>query len=50
MCTHDLCLEQKHENSQKNSNENCHFYTREKLMYVAWACLRNVKVWTDAPL
>ena len=35
-CTHDLCFEQKYENSQKLSNENCHFYSREKSLYVAW--------------
>ena len=22
--------------------ENCHFYIREKLLYIAWACFRNV--------
>ena len=42
--THDLCFEQKYENSQKNSNENCRFYSREKSLYVAWACFRNVFV------
>ena len=41
-CTHDLCFEQKNENSQNISNENCHFYSREKSLYVAWACFRNV--------
>ena len=24
-----------------NSTENCHFYSREKLLYIAWACFRN---------
>ena len=24
-CTHNLCFEQKNENSQNNSTENCHF-------------------------
>ena len=24
-----------------NSTENCHFYSREKSLYVAWACFRN---------
>ena len=24
------------------SSENLHFYTREKLLYIAWASLRNV--------
>ena len=42
MCTHNLCFEQKYENSKKNSNENCDFYSREKSLYIAWACLRNV--------
>ena len=26
----------------KKSNEICHFYRREKMLYVAWACFRNV--------
>ena len=26
----------------KKSNENCHFYSREKSLYIAWACFRNV--------
>ena len=25
----------------KNSAENCYFYCREILQYIAWACLRN---------
>ena len=25
----------------KKSTENCHFYSREKLLYIAWARLRN---------
>ena len=37
----DLCFEQKYEKSKNNSNENCHFYTREKSLYVAWACFLN---------
>ena len=41
MCTHNLCFEQKYENCQKRSTENCHFYSCEKLLYVAWACFRN---------
>ena len=41
MCTHDLCFEQKYENSPKNSTENCHFNSREKSLYVAWAWFRN---------
>ena len=43
MCTHNLCFEQKYENRQNISTENCHFYTREKSLYVAWACFRNVR-------
>ena len=42
MCTHNLCFEQKYENSQKISTESCHFHSREKSLYVAWACFRNV--------
>ena len=26
---------------KKKSNENCHFYSREKSLYTAWACFRN---------
>ena len=26
---------------KKKSTENCHFYSREKSLYVAWACFRN---------
>ena len=40
-CTHNICFGQKYENSQKNSTENCHFYGREKSLYIAWACFRN---------
>ena len=35
-CTHNICFEQKYENSQ-----NCHFYSRQKSLYIAWACFRN---------
>ena len=41
---HNICFEQKYENSQKNSTENCHFYNCEILQYIAWACFRNVTV------
>ena len=41
-CTHNICFEQKYENSQKNATENCHFYSREKWLYIAWACFGNV--------
>ena len=27
---------------KQNSTENCHFYSSEKSLYVAWACFRNV--------
>ena len=27
---------------KKKSTENCHFYSREKSLYIAWACFRNV--------
>ena len=43
-CTHNLCFEQKYENSQKISTENFHFYSREISLYIAWECLRNVKM------
>ena len=26
---------------KNKKNENCHFYTREKSLYVAWAYFRN---------
>ena len=39
--THNQCFEQKYENSKKTSTENFHFYRREKLLYIAWACFRN---------
>ena len=28
-CTHNICFEQKYRNNQRNSTENCHFYSRE---------------------
>ena len=40
-CTHNLCFEQKYENSQNISPENCHFYSFEKSLFVSWACFRN---------
>ena len=27
--------------NSKKSTENCHFYSREKSLNVAWACVRN---------
>ena len=41
MRTYNICFEQKYENSQNNSTENCHFYSHEKSLYIAWACFRN---------
>ena len=38
-CTRNICFEQKYENSQKKSTENCHFHSREKSLYIAWACI-----------
>ena len=29
---------------KKKSTENCHFYSREKSLYVAWACFRNENI------
>ena len=26
---------------KKNSTENCHFYSCEKSLYIAWLCFRN---------
>ena len=40
-CTHNICFEQKYENSQNISTKNCHFYSREKSLYIARACFRN---------
>ena len=40
-CTLNICFEQKYENSPKKSTENCHVYSREKSLYIAWACFRN---------
>ena len=31
MCTHNRCFEQKYENNQNISTENCHFYSCEKI-------------------
>ena len=41
MCIHNLCFDQKYENSQKISTENFHFYSLEKSLYVAWVCFHN---------
>ena len=37
-CTYNICFEQKYENSQTISTENCYFYSSEKSLYIAWAC------------
>ena len=47
-CTHNICFEQKYENSKKNSTKNCHFYSHEKSLYIAWACFRNI--WSSLTL
>ena len=39
-CTHNLCFEQKFENSQKNSTEMV-IFTAMISLYIAWECLRN---------
>ena len=42
-CAHDLCFEQS-KNNNIFSSENYHFDSREKLLYIEWACFRNGKV------
>ena len=42
-CTHDLCFEQKLEKYHNFLTENYHFYSGEKLQYIARACFRNGK-------
>ena len=41
MCTHNQCFRAKKEKYYNFSSENEHFYSREILLYIAWACLRN---------
>ena len=41
MCTHDLCFRAKIRKYHKFSSENYHFYIREILQYIVWACFRN---------
>ena len=36
-------FEQNKKKNIKKSSENKHFYSREILLYIAWACLRNVE-------
>ena len=33
---------------KEKSNENCHFLSREKSLYVAWACFRNALFFCQA--
>ena len=44
-CTHNLCFEQKYENSKKIT-EKCHFYSCEKSPYIACVCFRNDVLYT----
>ena len=40
--THNQSFEQNYEKyKKKKSSENQHFYSREVLLYIAWACFRN---------
>ena len=41
MCTYNLCIEQKYENSQKLSAKNCQFFSLKNSMSIAWACYCN---------
>ena len=41
MCTHNQCFRAKTEKCHNFSSENLHFYSREILLYIPWACLRN---------
>ena len=41
MCTHNQCFRAKKEKYYNFLSENEHFYSREILLYIAWACLRN---------
>ena len=43
-CIHNLCFEQNYENSQTFLTENCHFYSREISLFIAWECLRYVMI------
>ena len=37
---------------KKKSTENCHFYSREKSLYIVWACFRNESsvYWQNSPV
>ena len=43
MCTHNQCFEQKKEKDYNISPENYHFYSHEILLFITWACYRNVE-------
>ena len=45
MCTHNLCFEQNKKKSYNFSSEYYNFYSREILLYIAWACFRNDISW-----
>ena len=42
MCTHNQCFRAKKKNNNYFSAKKIHFYRRERLLYIPWACLRNV--------
>ena len=42
MCTHNQYLRSKKEIYNNFLSENQHVYSREILLYIAWACLHNV--------
>ena len=43
-CTHNICFEQKYENSKNNQMKIVIFqYNREKSLYIAWAYFRNIE-------
>ena len=33
----------------EKTTENCHFYSREKSLYIVWACFRNVPLRRSSP-
>ena len=44
MCIHNLFFEQNYENSKIKSTGNCHLYSRELSLFIAWECLRYVMI------
>ena len=40
-CTNNICFEQNMK-IVKKLTEKCHFYSREKSLYITWVCFRNV--------